>query len=196
MPRRKLQFLPGHYYHIYNRGAGRQSIFLEERNYRYLLSLLKEISAECKASVIAYCLLPNHYHWLLRQDGDIPVRDVPKRVFGSYTQAFNKTYQRSGVLFEGPYRAIQVETDEYLRHLCRYIHGNPVRHGIADAIELWPYSNYLEWIGKRQGTLVDRAFIEQYFQSAAIYQATAESLLTGRVMLPAGLQQYLDDIER
>ncbi len=187
--------MAGHYYHIYNRGAGRQSIFIEDRNYLYLLSLFKQVTLECNVSVIAYCLLPNHYHWLLRQDGDTPVRNVPKRVFGSYTQAFNKTYQHSGVLFEGPYQAIHVEADEYLHHLCRYIHANPVRHGIADAVDLWPYSNYLEWIDKRQGTLVNKAFVENHFQSAATYQASVESLIAGQVILPVGLQRYLDSIE-
>lgn len=196
MPRRKLQFLPGHYYHIYNRGANRQSIFLEDRNYLYLLRLLKQTCAACQVSVIAYCLLPNHYHWLLRQDGDIPVRDVPKRVFGSYSQAYNKAYHHSGVLFEGPYRAIHIDTDEYLRHLCRYIHANPVRHGIADALELWPYSNYLDWIGKRHGTLLDPRLITQLFHSPATYQATVEAWLTGQIGMPPGLQSYLDEIER
>ncbi len=195
MPRRKIQFAPGHYYHIYNRGAGRQPIFVEEKNYLYLLHLLKQVTAECHASVIAYCLLPDHYHWLLRQDGDTPIRDVPKRVFGSYTQALNRAYERSGVLFEGAYQAIAVETDEYLHHLCRYIHANPVRHGIVDDIELWPYSNYLEWIGKRNGTLVDKDFIQRHFQSAQAYQAAVQSLITSKVVLPPGLQNYLDELE-
>jgi REP element-mobilizing transposase RayT len=195
MPRRKLQFAPGQYYHIYNRGAGRQSIFHEDRNYLYVLDLLAQVAAECDVSVIVYCLLPNHYHWTLRQDGDTPAGLVPKRVFGSYSQAFNKAYNRSGTLFEGPYHAIHVESDEYLRHLCRYIHANPVRHGIATDVELWPYSNYLEWIGKRGGELVDRAFVQAHFASAEEYQAYVQSLITGQVKLPKGLQTYLDELE-
>ena len=149
MPKRKLQLIKGGYYHIYNRGAGRQSIFYQDENYRYLLGLLKKVVVECQLTIIAYCLLPNHYHWLVRQDGDTPVSSLPQRVFGSYSQAFNRMYDRTGTLFEGPYEAIRVESDEYLRHLCRYIHVNPVRHGLALAPELWPYSNFLEWIGQR-----------------------------------------------
>lgn len=195
MPRRQVQFAPGQYYHIYNRGVGRQSIFWEDKNYLYLLQLLKQVTAKCCVTVIAYCLLPNHYHWLLRQNGDTPAGQVPRRVFGSYSQAFNRAYDRSGTLFEGPYDGIHVETDEYLRHLCRYIHANPVRHAIATDVELWPYSNYLEWIGKRGGTLVDRTFIEAHFTSIEAYKAYVQSLITGEVKLPQGLQTYLDDLE-
>jgi putative transposase len=102
MPKRKVKFIQGGIYHIYNRGAARQSIFREEKNYIYLLRLLKKVIIECQVTVVAYCLLPNHYHWLLRQDGDTSAGKVPTRVFGSYSQAFNKRYQRTGTLFEGP----------------------------------------------------------------------------------------------
>ena len=120
---------------------------------------------------------------------------MPKRVFGSYSQAFNKIYNRSGALFEGPFKAIVVETNGYLHHLCRYIHANPVRHAIAFDLEMWPYSNYLDWIGKRNGTLVDPAFVETHFGSAIAYQAYVQSLLTGEVQLPKSLQGYLDQLE-
>src|SRR3954465_523573 len=126
MPRRNIQFVQGSYYHIYNRGAAYQSIFRENRNYTYLLRLMKQVAAECKLAIIVYCLLPNHYHWLVRQESDIPTSMLPKRVFGSYSQAFNRSYKGSGTLFQGPYCATLVDSDAYLRHICRYIHGNPV----------------------------------------------------------------------
>lgn len=89
------------------------------------------MAAESNVAVIAYCLLPNRYHWLLRQDGPVAAGEVPRRVFGSYTQAFNKAYARSGTLFEGVYRAILVDDEAYLCNLCRYIHCNPVKHGLV-----------------------------------------------------------------
>lgn len=144
MPRREIQFVKRGYYHIYNRGAGRQSIFRGEDNYVYLLRLIKEVVADVQVTMVAYCLLPNHYHWLVRQDGETPAGQL----FNSYVKAFNKAYHRSGTLFEDRFKAIPVDTDEYLYDLCRYIHGNPVRHGIALSPDLWPYSNYLEWIRK------------------------------------------------
>ena len=80
MPLRKIQFTKGNYYHIYNRGAACQSIFRQEEDYTRLLYKIKEVLLTCQVTMIAYCLLPNHYHWLVRQDGDIPVRQLPKRV--------------------------------------------------------------------------------------------------------------------
>jgi len=195
MPTRTLRFVSSHYYHIYNRGAGRQSIFSNDENYLYVVRLLKKVAAECQVTVIAYCLLPNHYHWLLRQDSDTPASKVPTRVFGSYSQAFNRVNGRTGTLFEGRFKAILVESDEYLHHLCRYIHANPVRHAIAGDLELWPYSNYLEWLGKRNGTLIDRAFVQAHFGTAANYQKYVQSFLTGQVHLPQALQAYLEQLE-
>ena len=194
MPIRKVKFVQGNYYHIYNRGAGRQSIFKNRGNFAYLLELLNKVLAECHVTMIAYCLLPNHYHWLLRQDGATKAGWVPTRVFGSYSQAFNKANNRTGTLFEGPYKAILVESDDYLLHLCRYIHGNPVRHGLAMSPELWPYSNYLDWVGKRSGNLIDRAFVAAHFPREGEYEAYVRSYLIGQVVLPAGLRKYLESL--
>ena len=169
MPKR-IPFIQGNYYHIYNRGAGRQAIFRQERNYLYLLRLLKTVARECNVTVVAYALLPNHYHWLLRQDCEIPAGKVPARVFGSYTQAFNRAYERTGTLLEGPYKALPVDTDDYFVNLCSYIHLNPVHHGLVATPEAWPYSNYLEWIEKRPGTLVDRDLIRAYFARPQAYE--------------------------
>ena len=194
MPGRFIQFEKGCYYHIYNRGAARQSIFREDDDYRMLLLRQKEVAFECEVTFVAYSLLPNHYHWLVRQDGEVKAGQVPTRVFGSYSQRFNSKYKRSGTLFEGRYKAILVNSDEYLRQLCRYIHANPVRHGIADAPDLWPYSNYLEWIGVRRGTIVDRQFIHAHFRSVENYKAYVESYLRGQAILPKGLNEYLEQL--
>jgi REP element-mobilizing transposase RayT len=195
VPRRKIQFVQGAYYHLYNRGAGRQSIFRSDADYHTALYLLKEVSRACQVTIIAYCLLPNHFHWLVRQDGATPVNMLPKRVFGSYTRTFNHRYDRSGTLFEDRFEATLVDRDEYLRHLCRYIHANPVRHGIAAAPELWLYSNYQEWIGLRNGELVDRAVIQAHFGAAQKYRHFVKDYLTGMASLPEGLRVYLQKLE-
>ncbi len=196
MPRRKVQFVKGAYYHIYNRGADRRSIFLNQENYRYVLALLNQYLSALQITMIAYCLLPNHYHWLVRQDGAAKAGLLPQRVFNAYVKAFNNSNDRSGTLFEDRYEAIVVSSDEYLRHLCRYIHANPVRHGIATSLELWPYSNYLEWIEQRSGKLVDREFVKAHFPRPDQYQVYVQSYLSGQIQLPPGLATYLDELER
>ena len=143
---RRPAYLPGHYYHIYNRGTNREPIFVEPDNYEFVLRKIKLYLRELALTLIAYCLNLNHYHWLVRQDGEQPAGLLPQRVFNSYTKAFNKRYERSGTLFEGPYKVIQIERPAHLVHLCRYIHANPVKDGLVDEIEQWPYSNYLEWV--------------------------------------------------
>ena len=114
--------------------------------------------------------MPNHYHFLLRQDGTHAISLLVQAVFNSYTKAFNKMFDRSGTLFEGPFRAVMVDRDEYLVHLCRYIHLNPVKARLVSSPEEWPYSNYPEWIGQRAGTLRDETFIREWFPSPQEYR--------------------------
>ena len=161
----------GHCYHVYNRGCNRQDIFANEGNYVFLLRRGKSYLKDARVSVIAYCLMPNHYHFLLRSEEDEAIPRFIQRLFNSYTQAFNKQQGRSGTLFEGRAKSVLVDRDEYAVHLCRYIHLNPVRAGLVRHPEEWPYSNYLEWVERRQGTLMDRAFVRQYFPCAADYEA-------------------------
>ncbi|MEZ4864825.1 MAG: transposase [Caldilineaceae bacterium] len=194
MPKRKVQFVQGHYYHLYNRGAGQQSIFRRDEDYVRLLWLIKEVAIECQIAIIAYCLLPNHYHWLVRQDGVITPQKVVGRIFGSYSQSFNLSYQRSGTLFEGPFEAKHVGNDRYLRALCCYIHANPVYHGIADAPALWPYSNYLDWIGKRNGELLDKNFIATHFPDMRGYQHAVRDYLTGKATLSPAIKRFLENL--
>ena len=91
-------------------------------------------------------------------------------MFNAYVQAVNQQQGRKGTLFEGRFRHMLVDRDEYLVHLCRYIHLNPVKAELASRPEGWPYSNYLEWIGQRAGTLKDGAFIKQYIPIAESYR--------------------------
>src|SRR3990172_7287537 len=151
----------GLYYHIYNRGARQLTIFREATNYLFVLSKIKAYSQAKRISVIAYSLLPNHYHFLLRQDGEEPAGDLPQFVFNSYSKAYNKKYAYRGTLFEGRFRAKVIQSRGHLLHLCRYIHANPVTHGMVADPRDWPYSNYLEWIEERSGLLVDRDFIKE-----------------------------------
>jgi REP element-mobilizing transposase RayT len=194
MPAQRPPFLPGHYYHFYNRGAHRTTIFREEDNYLFVLHRLKGYCRSLQLTVVAYCLMPNHYHFLIRQDGDCPAGLLPQRVFNSYSKAYNKRYAHSGTLFEGMYKVKRLKNQSHLLHLCRYIHANPVKHGIAPHVDDWPYSNYLEWTGERNGTLVDRDFVREHFPSPERYRAFVADYLAG-CRLPKALEGYLKEWE-
>jgi len=169
MPYRQGIFAQGQYYHIYNRGAGRAQIFFEETNYSYLVRLLHRYTEPYHIAVIAYCLMPNHYHLILRQDGEKPLSAFINVVFNAYVQAVNRQQGRTGALFEGRFRHIEIGDEGYLIHLCRYVHLNPVQAGLVAIPERWPYSDYMEWIGKRprQG---DKTIIQEYFPLAGAYR--------------------------
>jgi putative transposase len=175
-----LVWQKGMYYHIYNRGMSKSPIFREQSNYLFVLGKIKEYSKANNISMIAYNLMPNHYHFLTRQDGEEPARNLPQFVFNSYTKAYNKKYGHTGTLFEGRFHAKPVQTKSYLLHLCRYIHGNAVKDGLVADPADWPYSNYLEWVGERNGSLVDHEFIKTQFDNAEQYKQFTIGYLQSR----------------
>ncbi|MCI0581252.1 MAG: transposase [Chloroflexi bacterium] len=188
--RKRPPYLPGRYYHFYNRGAHRLAIFREDENFLFGLRQMKSYCRELELTPIAYCLMPNHYHLFIRQDGEEPAGLLPQRIFNSYSKAYNTRYGHAGTLFESRFKAAPVEKENYLLHLCRYIHANPVKDGLVERPEQWPYSNYLEWLGRRQGTLVDRAFVAEFFPRPELYEEFVWDFLRNR-QLPEGLD-YLD----
>jgi putative transposase len=177
MPRRTEVFAPNQVYHLYNRGVNRANIFSTAENYRYLLRQVKDVQTDIPVTIFAYCLMPNHYHFVIRQDGDVSLSEFIGRLFKRYTQAYNRQQRRTGPLFAGRFRSIHVDADEYLIHLARYVHLNPVEAGLCRYPQEWPYSNYLEWIEQRNGTLIDRAWVRQYFPTPESYIKFVESEL-------------------
>ena len=189
-----ITWLPCGYYHIYNRGVLRGTIFREPENYLFVIGRIKRYARQFSLSVIAYCLMPNHYHMLVRQDGEAAAGLLPQRVFNSYTKAYNKRYEQSGTLFEHRYQAKVIKNNKHLWHLCRYIHANPVKSGLVADPSDWPYSNYLEWVGERTGTLVDEDFISTQFPDMASYKDFVFDYLHTRD-LPEDVQIYLNNLE-
>jgi len=170
MAKRYVKFFQGRCYHVYNRGCNQDRIFYEDENYVYLLDKIKKYSSDLDIVVAAYCMMPNHFHFLLRQDSSRPVNEFVKLVFNSYTKAFNKRFNRKGTLFEGPFKAIYMENDDYIKGLCKYILRNPVDACLVKNLEDWKYSNYLEWIGKRDGKLFNKEFMNKYFINSEFYR--------------------------
>lgn len=193
MPRRHIAFAQGQYYHIYNRGVDGRNIFNEDENYLYLLRLVKKYAQKLNIAIIAYCLMPNHYHFLVRQDSQASAGLFTQRVFNTYVKAFNKKYDRRGTLFESRYKAIHIDKSEYLLHVCRYIHANPVKAHLVSHLEDWLYSNFLEWIGNRSGLLVDHQFIRQQFSDRDEYKQFVLAYVDDHRVLPEKTEAYLLD---
>jgi REP-associated tyrosine transposase len=186
MPYRSEDFTSGQYYHLYNRGASRGRIFFTDGNYQYLTGLMRRLHSEYGVVIIAYCLMPNHYHLLIRQETEQPLSKFVNVLFNRYVQAVNMQQGRSGTLFEGRFRHKRVERWEYLIHLCRYIHRNPVKGRLVPRPEDWPFSNFMEWIGLRDNGLKDEAFIREHFSRAQDYiefvsDQDGERLSSGRI---------------
>jgi hypothetical protein len=107
---------------------------------------------------------------LIRQDSEKPISEFIQAIFNSYTKAYNNAFNRTGTLFEAPFQAIAVANESHLLHLCRYIHRNPVDAGLVEDLLNWPFSNYLDWMQIRAGTLVDRDFVRAHFRDSHDYK--------------------------
>jgi len=186
MPQRSISLVAGEYYHIYNRGNNRQDIFFERENYLFFLRRVRkylvgetqtsEVSetSEVWTTIIAYCLMPNHFHLLVCPHDDELSRRM-QRFSISYTKAMNKRYDRVGSLFQGQFQAVLVDRNEYLLHLSRYFHLNPVEAGLVKQPEDWEFSSYRDYIGLRQGTLPTPDIILSQFPTQKAYQEFVES---------------------
>jgi hypothetical protein len=104
-------------------------------------------------------------------------------------------YSNSGTLFEGRFRAKPIQTTTHLLHLCRYIHGNPVKDGLVASPVAWPYSNYREWIGEGTSLLMDRSFIEEQFSNSEEYKKFLTEYLN-TFHLPNDVQKHISELER
>lgn len=157
-PTQKISYQGG-YFHVYNRGNRKQDIFLEDVDYIGYLARLREYKDKRKISIICYCLMPNHFHLLLRQDSEIPIFSFLQSLHTSYSMYFNNKYDKVGHLFQGAFKQKEIDKDEYLLHLSSYIHLNPLSAGLVSKLEDYQWSSYPDYIGAREGTLCDKEVI-------------------------------------
>ena len=145
----KESFQEDTYFHIYNHSLDNLDLFRADKDYLLCLKKIKQKMKIYPASIFAYCLMPNHFHFFIRQDSDKPIYRIFNDVFSGYVQIYNNKYNRKGRLFLNPLQHKIIENDSYALHLCQYIHYNPKKTGLVDDISDWKFSNYQEWIGER-----------------------------------------------
>ncbi len=137
----------GALYHIISRGNRQEDIYDDDWDRLSFLSLLEELHADYNWVCHSYCLMNNHYHFLI-ETPDANLSKGMRHINGVYTQRYNRRHERVGHLFQGRYKAILVEKENYLLELSRYIVLNPVRAGLVRAPEDWPWSSYRATVGQ------------------------------------------------
>lgn len=194
------------YYHLYNRGVNKRSLFKDQQDYGVFLGYLKQylspddkspvfrnitvrnkvfktLTAPCKnyyqeIELLAYCLMPNHFHLLVKQASARSIEAFMKSLGTRYTMYFNKRYQRTGPLFQSRYKAVLVDNENQLTHLSRYIHLNPLPKKPNQP------SSYPDYLGLKHTAWIQSQEILGYFENPLSYQSfvedytkSAESLL-------------------
>ncbi len=191
MPRRKLYFETGSFYHIFNRSIYHQPILEKERDIITFLRLMEYYSqtkppvrfsyyrnnsnkylidlSNRLVTVISYCLMPTHFHLTLKQEKENGIQIYLRKMLNSYSHYFNKKYRYSGTLFEGTFKAVEVKTDEQLIHLSRYHHLNPVTSHIVNHPKDYKYSSYMVYMGEKS-KIVDPSYVLSHFSSVKAYE--------------------------
>ncbi|TSC97303.1 MAG: hypothetical protein CEN88_82 [Candidatus Berkelbacteria bacterium Licking1014_2] len=165
------------WYHIYNRGVEKRVIFQDEQDYATFLFFVKKYLS--KSSILpskpphplskeidlsTFCLIPNHFHFLLKQENRDSLTKFMRRLGTNYAMYFNERYNRVGSLFQGVYKAVLIDSDEQLMQVHRYIHMNP--REIGKNPFKYPYSSYPYYIGEKKADWLRPDFILDYFNSS------------------------------
>lgn len=168
MATKRVPLVPGCIYHFYNHANGNDNLFINEGNYRYFLKKYAEYLFPV-FDTFAYCLLPNHFHFLIRVKKEEEPGKDPKgfqkplgfnklaHQVGSfqnaYTKAFNKQQNRKGSLFMQSFGRKLVEDETYYLRLIHYIHTNAIHHGFANNLTAWKFTSYKTYLSDRESLL-------------------------------------------
>ncbi len=218
MPYRKTPLIVGEIYHVFNRSVAKQPIFTHQRDYQRALDTLEfytypqvnlrfsyyqrlDQSAKQKflkqqksgvkpIAMLAFCLMPNHAHFLIQEKQDGGISSFMRKFQNSYARYFNVKRNRTGALFQSMFKAVRVENESQLIHVCRYIHLNPYSSSIIstlEELEAYSWSSLPTYLGYSKSTLIDTSIINPLFSSA---QELKETLVNH-----ADCQRSLDQIK-
>ena len=201
---RKVQFTVGEYYHIYNRGVEKRTIFQDNANWSRFMQSIEEFNVENPigsiyenkfrkkhklstpgtksrlVDVVAYCLNPNHYHLILTPLLEKGIEKFIQKLGGGYTRYFNEKYERNGVLFQGPFKAKHIASNEYLLYLSAYVNLNNRIHQLSTPgtkLDSKFRSSWGEYLGKNSDNLCSKSIILDQFDSVRGYKIFAEDVL-------------------
>lgn len=203
MPGRITPLISGEYYHIYNRGSEKRNIFTQSRDFtRFLktvfyyqfigpknsfskyqknkIDYLKPLSKEKIVELVCYCLMPNHFHFLVRQLADNGTSKFMSQITNSYTKYFNTKYNRIGPLLQGAFKAVIIESDEQFMHVSRYIHLNPVVSNIVKMPQDYSWSSYKEFVNRQGGICEPESILDLFPSSEKYAEFVIEQIDYGR----------------
>jgi putative transposase len=198
MPSRKVPLITNEYYHIYNRGFNQQQIFLSTNDYQRVFETIryyqyltppikfsylniqppkqqKEILShlvQTSIDILAFCFMPNHFHFLVKQVKDSGINLSISKFSLSYSRYFNIINEKKGPVFEGRFKAVKVSSNEQLLHLSRYIHLNPFTASIVKdihSLQDYPYSSLKEYMHPQRFNLAQTDEILAQFKSTQKY---------------------------
>ena len=159
---KKEEFVEGAIFHFYNKTPQGKLLFKTNDDYLYFLTKFEKNIIKYPCEVYAYCLMPNHFHFCLQQNSDKPLYRIFNDTLTSYALHYNSKYKLKGKLLQDRLQDKRITYDAYLILLCKYIHNNPLKAGLVENLKNWEYSNYLEYLGKRQGMLYSKVLLETY----------------------------------
>jgi putative transposase len=160
MPRIKRGLADNIIYHVINRGNGRQEVFHKNKDYEAFMKLIAEAKEHYNVKLYGYCLMPNHFHMIVKPDRGEELSKWMQWLMTSHVRRYHRHYGSSGHVWQGRYKSFMIQEDSHLQMAMRYIEGNPVRAGLVPSAKEWMWSSHEETMCKRQKILTEAVPIE------------------------------------
>jgi putative transposase len=132
---------PLEFYHVYNRAVLKMALFKDHEDYLRFICKMLEVRRHSRVQILAFCLMPNHFHLLLKESAGKNISRFLQRLQGAYAMYFMQKYKHSGRVFQGVFKSKHIKDDAYFDRIIAYIHQNPVRDGLVKTVKDWPFSS-------------------------------------------------------